>query len=73
MSGGAALPCCGVAGWPVAAQRSGRILTSRRLPRKNITGYNIMISYMPEYPFSIARAGQENVCQEIVPSYAHVI
>ena len=30
-------------------------------------------SYMPEYPFSIARAGQENVCQEIVPSYAHVI
>ena len=30
-------------------------------------------SYMPEYVFSIARAGQENLCQEIVPSYAHVI
>ena len=28
---------------------------------------------MPEYVFSIARAGQENLCQEIVPSYAHVI
>ena len=33
----------------------------------------IIISYMPEYVFSIARAGQENLCQEIVPSYAHVI
>ena len=31
------------------------------------------VSYMPEYVFSIARAGQENLCQEIVPSCAHVI
>ena len=37
------------------------------------TLYCCVFSYMPEYVFSIARAGQENLCQEIVPSYTHVI